>query len=120
MVNIQSFFPSEEVQFSREGYLVKNLFNAKTGTFFITDKRIAFIEKKVVVRGHEIIEIADKLLKVSHPKLKVNIPFEELKNYSWVKRHDLVIENLEGEKFKLRPVDEKEVIDYLPKINPSL
>lgn len=115
-IDVQAFFPEEKIKFQREGFLVKNFLNAKTGTMVITDKRIAFIEKKITFKGHEIIEIANQLSKVNQPKIKVNVPFEELKSFSWPKRIDFLIENKNGEKFKLRPIEEQEILTLIPKI----
>ena len=115
MAKYDSFFPGETVILEQEGWLVKSLFNAKTGTTVLTDKRIAFIEKKVVIGG-ALVKVADAALGVSKPNLKVDVEFSNLKSHSWPKKMDLLIENNSGETFKLRGPDQQKWEDAIQKI----
>jgi len=112
---LAQFFPGEEIKLVQEGWLVKSFFNVKTGFTIITNKRIGFIEKKVVIGG-AIVKIADAALGVSKPKLKVDVPFTDLKVVTWPKRIDLQVENKSGEKFKFRALDQQKVNQLLPNL----
>lgn len=116
MAKYDTFFPGETVILEQEGWLVKSLFNAKTGTVVLTDKRIAFIEKKVIVGGGLLVKAADAALGVSKPNLKADVEFSELKSHSWPKKMDLLIENNSGETFKLRGPDQQKWEEQIQKL----
>ena len=105
MSKYAAFFPDEQVILEQQGFWLKSLLNVKTGTIVLTDKRIAFIEKKVVV-GSAIVHVADAALGVSKPKLKVDVPLAELSEYKIGNRKmDIIVSAKAGESFKLRGVD---------------
>jgi hypothetical protein len=105
MSKYATFFPDEQIVFEQEGFWLKSLLNVKTGTVVLTDKRVAFIERKVVVGG-ALAHTADLALGVSRPKLKVDVPIAEMAEYKIGNRKmDIIVSAKAGESFKLRGVD---------------
>ena len=108
MSHFQDFFPDEQIIIEQQGWYVKSLLNAKTGTIILTDKRIAFIEQKQIVGGGLIVAAADAATGVSKPKLKVDVRIDELKSWKQPKKVDIKIENINGETYVLRGVEYSE------------
>ena len=104
MSKFQDFFPGENILSEEQGFYVKGFLNAKTGTIVMTDKRVAFVEQKMVPGGGLLVAAAVEISGVKRPKLKVDVPFEEMDSWEHPKKHDIRIKNKNGEQFTLRPV----------------
>lgn len=115
MGKFDAFFPGENVLMEQTGWYVKSLLNAKTGTIVLTDKRLAFVEEKVVLGG-VLVKAADAALGVSKPKLKVDVEIGQIKTWSQPRKIDILVENTTGEKFKLRGVDYPKWDEQLKKL----
>ncbi len=102
MSNLADYFPGESILLEQSGWWVKSFFNVKTGTIVLTDKRIAFVEQKQIVGGGLVAKAAGAALGVVHPKLEVDVAFDELKQWTRPKKVDILVENQQGESFKLR------------------
>lgn len=103
MSRYQNFFPDEEVLHEQiHAFWVKGFLNSKMGAMVVTDKRIAFIEKKMVVGGGLVGRLAAEAAGVTKPKLKVDVEFDQIAKYSHPKKMDVLIETKGGETFKIR------------------
>jgi len=104
MSKFRDFFPGENILSEEQGFYVKGFLNAKTGTIVMTDKRVAFVEQKMVPVGGLLVRAAVEVSGVKRPKLKVDISYEEMDSWEHPKKHDIRIKNKAGEQFTLRPV----------------
>ncbi|PKP02349.1 MAG: hypothetical protein CVU11_12230 [Bacteroidetes bacterium HGW-Bacteroidetes-6] len=105
MSKYQNFFPDETIIAEVQGFLVKGLFGSKMGTAILTDKRIAFIEKKQVVGVGLIGALAAEATGITKPKLKLDIPITEVFSWERPRKNDIRITTKVGEKHLIRPVN---------------
>ena len=105
MSKFSTFFEGEDIVLEQSVWYAKNLFIAKTGTIIVTSKRIAFIEQKQVIGGGVLVAVADAAFKVSNPKLKVDILFNDLDYWTNPKKNDITFLKKSGERYNFRPVE---------------
>lgn len=105
MSKYQNFFPDETIFAEVQGFLVKGLFGTKTGFAVLTNKRVAFIEKKQVYGGGLVGALVVEAAGVTKPKLKLDIPISEIFSWERPRKNDIRITTKVGEKHLIRPVD---------------
>lgn len=105
MSKFQNFFPEEKILLEQTGWFIKGFLNVKTGTIILTDKRIAFVKQKQIVGGGLLVAAADAIAGSSRPKLKVDVPIENITKWEQPRKLDIQIEESNGQKYTLRGVE---------------
>lgn len=105
MSKLQAAFGDEIIHIEQKNaFWMKGFLNAKTGIVLLTQDRVAFMEKKMIVGGGLIGAVAGEALNITKPKLKADIPLDTIASWSNPKKNDILIETKDGGKFKFRPV----------------
>ncbi len=105
MSNSDLFFSGESVLIEQQGWYVKGFFNVKTGFIVFTEKRVLFIEKKIIVGGGIVAAAADKALGVSKPKVIVDLAYSEISSWEQPRKVDIRLISKKGDKYTLRGGD---------------
>lgn len=104
MSRFQDYFPGENILIEQTGWWMKGFLNVKTGTSVLTNQRVAFVEQKQISGGGLLGAVAVAASGINKPKLKVDLPFSNIKSWSQPKKIDILIETKTGETYKLRGV----------------
>ncbi len=105
MSQFQNFFPDETILAETNGFMVKGFFGSKMGFAVLTNKRLAFIEKKMVVGGGLAGALIAEAAGVTKPKLKLDLPIEDIHSWERPRKNDLRVFTQRGEKHLFRPLD---------------